>query len=95
MSYWTHIESDVVVPKNCRVGIKDLLKIHFEDYDACHGPRVEEIERKGEHSTRRFKFSISVCMDGVGAAKKVEEFVKEARELGMTEICCKTTLDIM
>lgn len=79
MSVWTHIEGIITVPRTCRFGIKDLMGLYFDGY--MGKPRIEYTTDYGDR--RVFAVELGIDLEGMPAAKLVDDFVKGCRSNDM------------
>lgn len=82
MSVWSNIEGTAKVPKVIRVGLKEIIKDKFHKGDYVL-EEFEELEGFDYHKFRVFKFSFRYENDGMGAAHRAQEFIKELEWYGI------------
>lgn len=75
MSVWSSFEGTVWVPKKCRHGIKDLIKIHFRDVQDC---KVKVL--LDGYESRLFHFQFSCPHDGYEVSGTIKTFLRSCEE---------------
>lgn len=91
MSVWSTLEGTVIVPKNCRKGVRDVIKKEFHGMDYGVG-FCDELTKNPKLESRTFQFMVSICEDGISAAQVTNNLLNTMKDYGMYNIDVSATI---